>query len=100
VSPGQIERRRSILGSPADGWFAAVAQLVEHILGKDEVTSSSLVSSFVFGGRNRRKKRRTAIVFSSAIGDNYRGLARSQDRFCGDVVAATRVLVVGLGRGG
>jgi hypothetical protein len=31
---------------PSPALFAAVAQLVERVLGKDEVMSSSLISSF------------------------------------------------------
>ena len=44
----RIERQ---IGNPV----AAVAQLVERILGKDEVTSSNLVSSFV-GDRGAKAK--------------------------------------------
>jgi hypothetical protein len=54
--------------SPA---FAAVAQLVERILGKDEVTSSNLVSSFVVGrGDGVKKNRSLAIVLITPIDDN------------------------------
>ncbi len=35
------------------GFLAVVAQSVEHVLGKDEVTSSSLVNSSIIGSPKR-----------------------------------------------
>jgi hypothetical protein len=55
----KVERARSTLGS----WefvhasFAHVAQLAEHILGKDEVTSSILVMGSRFGAARSERKR-------------------------------------------
>ncbi len=45
--------------------IAAVAQVVEHILGKDEVTSSSLVSS----SKTVFQKKRCFFIFLLPVGD-------------------------------
>ena len=52
-------------------WYAAMAQLVEHILGKDEVPGPNPGSS----SRQPRSKRFGALVF-------YKPLQTLQGRFC------------------
>ena len=46
----------NVAGSNPVSRFAAVAQLVEHVLGKDEVTSSILVSSSMIVFLNQVKE--------------------------------------------
>ena len=41
--------------------FAHVAQLAEHVLGKDEVTSSNLVMGSRFGAANGNRRKRPQI---------------------------------------